>query len=166
MREWYLIYSKPRQERIAQENLVRQGYETYLPLVYQRRRQRSQQRLSAEPMFPRYLFIHLDDVVDNWKPIRSTVGVARMVSFGETPAKVPETLIGTLKSHEDDAGVQRYVETPLRRGEQVMIVDGAMAGFTALFEAQSGKERVVLLLEIAGRSVPISVKASDVEPIR
>ncbi|MGH8579304.1 MAG: transcription/translation regulatory transformer protein RfaH [Gammaproteobacteria bacterium] len=166
MREWYLVYSKPRQERIAQDNLRRQGYETYLPLIRQRRRQRGEFRLLVEPMFPRYLFIQLDDVVDNWNPIRSTIGVARLVRFGDIPAKVPAILIEALQGHEDENGVQRITEKELRKGEPVLIVDGAMAGYQAIFDAKSGSERVVLLLEIAGRSVPISLKAGDIQPIR
>ena len=35
---WYLIYTKPRRERAALENLERQGYQAYLPRVRVRRR--------------------------------------------------------------------------------------------------------------------------------
>ena len=72
MLAWYLLYSKPRQEGVAVENLKRQGYETYLPLVRTRRRRQGQYVSLVEPMFPRYLFIHLSDQTDNWGPIRST----------------------------------------------------------------------------------------------
>ena len=30
--DWYLAYTKPQQEHIAELNLSRQGYATYLPL--------------------------------------------------------------------------------------------------------------------------------------
>ncbi|MEE8263278.1 MAG: transcription termination/antitermination NusG family protein, partial [Gammaproteobacteria bacterium] len=40
MKGWYLIYSKPRQERLALENLRRQNYEAYLPLMQHRRRRK------------------------------------------------------------------------------------------------------------------------------
>jgi transcriptional antiterminator RfaH len=165
MREWYLIYAKARQERLALENLRRQGYECYLPVLLQRRRRRGEYRSTVEPMFPRYLFIHLDDVTDNWKPIRSTLGVMRLVVFGDTPAKVPDALIAALQSNEDDAGVQRFFGRELHRGEPVLIVEGPMAGYQAVFEARSGRERVVLLMQIAGRSVPIQLKASEIEQL-
>ena len=54
---WYLLYSKPRQEGVAVENLKRQGYETYLPLIRTRRRRQGQYVSLVEPMFPRYLLI-------------------------------------------------------------------------------------------------------------
>ncbi|NEV64216.1 transcription termination/antitermination NusG family protein [Thiorhodococcus minor] len=32
MKAWYLIHTKPRQEALADANLQRQAFETYLPL--------------------------------------------------------------------------------------------------------------------------------------
>jgi len=71
---WYLIYSKPRQEKGAVENLLRQNYEVYFPQIQLWRSRRGNRQLVIEPLFPRYLFIHLDSHSDNWAPIRSTLG--------------------------------------------------------------------------------------------
>ena len=74
MKAWYLIHSKPNQERVAQEQLERQDYETYLPLAHVRKRKRGRSYTDIAPMFPRYLFIKLSDQTDDWRPIRSTIG--------------------------------------------------------------------------------------------
>ena len=76
MKSWYLIYSKAREEKLAQEHLERQGYEIYLPLILARIKQRGRTKKSIQPMFPRYLFIYLSDQTDDWRPIRSTIGVS------------------------------------------------------------------------------------------
>jgi transcription antitermination factor NusG len=47
----------------------------------------------VEPMFSRYLFIRLDTEHSNWAPIRSTLGVSRLVSFGNRPAPMADELI-------------------------------------------------------------------------
>ena len=78
---WYLIYTKPRQERYARENLERQGYEVYLPLIRDRRRRKGRYVETVDALFPRYLFIHLDQDTDNWSPIRSTFGVSGLGLF-------------------------------------------------------------------------------------
>ena len=52
-RSWYLVHTKPRQENLAQENLERQGYETYLPRVYQTRRRNGRYVKTMEAFFPR-----------------------------------------------------------------------------------------------------------------
>ena len=132
MRAWYLIYSKPQQERLALENLERQGYPSYLPLIRNRRRRKGRYVSIIEPMFPRYLFVHLSDETDNWGPIRSTIGVANMVRFGMQAARVPDSLIEMMQER-DEEGVQTLAPPELKPGDQVRIVEGVMAGYEAIF---------------------------------
>ena len=163
MEAWYLIYSKPQQERVALENLSRQYYRAYLPLIRVRRRSRGRRRALVEPMFPRYLFVFLSDVGENWGPIRSTRGVARMIRFGAKPAIVPPGLIEALRGGEDEHGVQNLPEPVYREGDRVLISDGPMAGYEAIFAANSGKERVLLLLDIAGKAASVQVGSDQIE---
>lgn len=165
MKAWYLLYSKPRQEKLALENLDRQGYEAYLPLIEgRRRRQRRFQRV-IEPMFPRYLFVSLSDQTDDWGPIRSTIGVANLVRFGNLAARVPPDLVAALRASEDEAGLHHLPDAELRPGDRVRISGGVMAGYEAIFQARTGRERVMLLLDIAGKAARIQVDAADVEPL-
>lgn len=164
MRSWYLLYSKPRQERLALENLGRQHYEAYLPLIRNRRRRQGRFTSIVEPMFPRYLFIHLSDEKDNWAPIRSTIGVANLVRFGPEAARVPDDLIAALQGREDETGVQVLPEPEFQPGDRVRICEGVMAGYEAIFQARTGKERVMLLLEVAGKLARIQVDAGYIEP--
>ena len=76
---WYLVYTKPQQERVANDNLQRQGYETYLPMLRKRVKRGKTYHHRLDPLFPRYLFIHLSDQLDDWGPIRSTIGVTHLV---------------------------------------------------------------------------------------
>jgi hypothetical protein len=47
----------------------------------------------------------------------------------------------------------------------VRIVEGVMAGYEAIFQARTSKERVVLLLQLAqDRTARIQVSAHDIEP--
>jgi len=165
MRAWYLLYSKPLQERIALENLERQGYEAYLPLVAGRRRRRGRPVGVIEPMFPRYLFVYLSDEVDDWGPIRSTKGVAKLVRFGSRAARVPDALVGALREREDERGLQPAPSYELKEGQRVRIAEGVMAGYEAIFLAKSGRERVLLLLEVAGNCARLETDAAQIEPI-
>ena len=164
MKAWYLVYSKPQQERLALENLERQGYQSYLPLVRNRRRRNGRYTSLIEPMFPRYLFVNLSDQTDNWSPIRSTIGVANLVRFGMHAARVPDSLIEAMRTRDED-GVQTLAPPELNPGDRVRIVEGVMAGYEAIFQAKTGKERVVLLLQLAqDRTARVQVNADDIEP--
>ncbi len=39
-----------------------------------------------------------------------------------------------------------------------------MAGYEAIFHARSGKQRVIVLLELAGKLARVEVREDDVEP--
>jgi transcriptional antiterminator RfaH len=163
-KSWYLVYAKARQESVAIANLERQGYTAYLPLMRQARRRLGRRVSIIAPMFPRYLFIHLDSETDNWGPIRSTLGVVSIVRFGQRPAKVPDALVQLLRTHEDPQGIQIITPDELKPGTRVRVTDGSFTGYEGIFEAKSSRQRVVVLLDIMGRITRISLEAEVIEP--
>ena len=148
---------------MAQENLERQGYGVYLPKVRQMRRRRGKQEAVVEPLFPRYLFIHLDTQSDNWAPIRSTFGVASLVRFGSEPAQVPDELVAHLKSQEGQEGLHEWAEPKMKVGDRVRVAEGPLKGVEGILLAKSGQERVMLLLEMLGKEVRTHLTTSQIE---
>lgn len=159
-RSWYLVCCKPRQERLAQENLERQGFETYLPLMRQTRRRAHRRVTVIEPLFPRYLFIHLITTKkDNWSLLRSTIGVISLVRFGAQPAQVPDDLINELQAHESPQGLHDHSNRDSRRGEEerIGIKMEPLAEYNVIWLARNGKERTQVLLEIIGKQINTGV---------
>jgi len=147
---WYLVYTKPRQENVAKENLLRQDYHIYLPITKVSRRRQNTYQLITEPFFPRYLFINLNTVVDNWGPIRSTRGVAKLVRFGEEAPRVPVELIEYLKDEETQRLTKTSTVPQFRKGDRVTIMDSFFAGYEGIFEEKNSEQRVSVLLNIIG----------------
>ena len=116
-------------------------------------------------MFPRYLFIQLRDQTDDWGPIRSTLGVSTLVRFGQVPVRIPDALISSLREREDSDGIQVLPEKGHQKGDRVRVAEGPMEGYEGLFKCKTGKERVILLLQIAEKSVNIELDASQIETI-
>ncbi len=162
-KRWYLVYAKPRQEEIAKVNLERQGYVTYLPKTRQRRKRMGKPLICVEPLFPRYLFIALDVLRDNWAPIRSTIGVSGLVRFGAEPAVVPTDLVDMLRSRDDAEGVQQLPPTDFREGDRVRVGEGPLAGYEGLFLARSGRDRVTILLDIVGKQTRVIASSAALE---
>ena len=161
---WYLIYTKPREEIVAQTNLERQGYTVYLPLAYQYRRRLNKRERIVAPLFLRYLFIELTQYLDNWAPIRSTLGVSTLVRFGMEPAVVPDELVELLKMRVGPEGViDLTVSAGFKPGSRVRIAAGNMAGYEGIFLATSSHDRVVILLDIVGKQVRVQVDAAHLE---
>lgn len=147
---WYLIQTKPRQEARAEENLRRQSYDCYRP---QKPRGASGSK-AEEPLFPGYLFIRLDRQLDNWYPIRSTRGVARVVSFGGEPTPVRDELIEQLRQRLAASVTKKSQFQP---GERVQLHGGSFNEFEAIFVSADGDERSVILLNLLQRERKVRV---------
>ena len=162
-RSWYLVVTKPQSEFKAQENLLCQGYEIYLPLVQNSRRRNGKHIKRTEAFFPRYLFISLDKENDNWAPIRSTIGVAGMVRFGGMPAVVPDVLIENMKNNQDEFGLQVIQKKELLIGDSVEIIDGPFVGHKAIYQGMKSSERVSVLLDIVGKNTQVTLSVHELE---
>ena len=55
---WVLIYTKANEEIKANENLQRQGFKTFLPLIAPANK--NSKHKSLVPVFPRYLFAQIN----------------------------------------------------------------------------------------------------------
>ena len=151
LRKWFLIYCKPNQEKTAESNLYRQGYNVYLPMMMVRRRRNTRYEIVPAAMFPRYLFIQLCEESDDWTPIRSTVGVANMVRFGKVVAEVPDGLVEDLQlfqKEQKELGDETNA-AKLKKGDRVKIIAGVAKDYRGVIISKSSSERVLLLLETA-----------------
>ena len=154
------MYTKPRQEARAIENLRNQGFLCVLPTLMVERLSAGRRVQVADALFPRYLFVYLEVGRSNWAAIRSTRGVTCLVEFGGVAARVPSMLIDAL-AEQPELCVDLF-----EAGEQVRIVDGAFVGMSAeierLYEAPDGEARVMVLMDILTRPQRISFPASAV----
>ncbi|MBI1423187.1 MAG: hypothetical protein GC149_06960 [Gammaproteobacteria bacterium] len=99
-KNWFVVYTKPRKEFIAVENLVRQGFTAYCPQTIQPKRRRKRWQNVSEPLFPRYLFVRMG--MNNLALIRSTLGLVGLVRFGNEPAVVPQMVIEAIQRQEQE----------------------------------------------------------------
>jgi len=116
-------------------------------------------------MFPRYLFIRLSDQTDDWRPIRSTIGVSTLVRFGNEPAKIPEDFIGALKKRETTEGYHPSIQMVFKEGDSVRIADGPFEGYEAIFSCQDAHDRVTIMLKIAEKFAKLKIKVTSIEKL-
>ena len=159
-RSWYIIQCKAKESFRAAENLQNQGFEVFHPYIEVERLRAGKIKLINEPLFPYYLFIYLSDVTDNWRPIRSTRGVLKMLSFGTPPLKVPDKLIEELKQR-----IQPLAENLFKAGDEVLIDEGPLKGLKAIFETKQGDERVILLLNLLQKQQRVKVATRAIRPL-
>ena len=166
MLRWYLIHTKPLSEGLAQANLERQEYEAYLPRATQAVRCKGHWQDRIVALFPRYLFLRLNEGRQSLGPVRFTMGVASVVRFGSKYTIVPDQVIRDLFARADPAtGLHRLGRAwGLSAGAPVRIRNGPFDGLDGVFEREAGAERVVVLLNLLGQAVSAYVPGDSVRP--
>jgi transcriptional antiterminator RfaH len=153
---WYLIQTKPRQEARAAEHLQRQLFECYRPLKAAEKK-RGSRAAAEEELFPGYLFIRMDQTHDNWYPIRSTRGVARIVTFGGMPVPVQDALIDQIRERL----MAPVPKVQFQEGEAVRITAEGFNDVEAIFLTADGDERAVILLNLLQREQKVTLPVSS-----
>jgi transcriptional antiterminator RfaH len=156
MQKWYVVYTRTNAEQQAAVNLGNQGFEVYLPRYRKTRRHARRIEEVLKPLFPRYLFVKIDLGAQAWHSVNGTRGVIQLVSFGDTPAAVPDAVIDELHAREIGDGSILLTHPNMKKGDPIQIVDGAMADVTGLFECMIDNDRALLLLNILGQTVRTS----------
>ena len=151
MKYWYAVFCKPRGEYRAETNLRNQGYAVYLPRLLNCFWRSGKWAERIEPLFPRYLFLQQRNADQSLATVRSTLGVAGLVRFGEQLAVVPEAMIDALRAGEGSSSGAREEVPVFKAGAQVRFAAGPFAGLDAVFEKEVGVERAFVLLKLLGQ---------------
>jgi transcriptional antiterminator RfaH len=165
MKNWFLVQFRPNGHRLAERNLKRQGFETFLPLQEVTRRRATRFFNDLRPLFPGYMFVAIDESSAPWRQINSTLGVSRLVMMEKSPKPVPRDLISELIKRCDSGGV--LMPSPnLAPGETVEILSGPFSHFVATIESISDEERVWVLLDILGQETQVELNQAQLQVMR
>ncbi len=93
----------------------------------------------------RFLFFEFPE---QYRMVKYTRGVKRVVGNEDGPIPVPEEVIGGLRAREKDGLIvlEKYGQEP-RVGDEIEVMEGPLKGLRGVFEKEAGdKERVMILL--------------------
>jgi transcription antitermination factor NusG len=150
-----VVQTKRHQEASAQARLEAAGLTTYLPRTL--RWPKPAVGSLIGPLFPSYLFVSLQLVL-HYQKVCWTPGVKDFIRLGGTlPSEVPDGVIAFLRSREGRDGLVHCSDGPeLQR--RVRIVRGPLKDLCGIVDRKlSGRDRVVLLMELLRRQVRVEV---------
>jgi transcription antitermination factor NusG len=163
---WAALRVVPGHDRLAAESVALAGFETFTPKI----RVRCAARWRTVPLFAGYFFVR---VVDRWRILERTMGVAGVVKFGAAPARCPDEEIAKLLERSDPDGVIRLQARPshasprqriIAPGAQVAIAGGPFRGLNGVYVGMSARERELILLNVLGASRPVEIAAGLIRP--
>lgn len=149
---WYVVYCQRQKELIAQQNLVKQGFDAYLPRYKKLCRHARRVYTVMAPLFPRYLFVCMNPASQRWRSINGTIGVRYLLSDGPDPVAIPEEVVAAIRAREE-GGAVTIAPPAFTPGQKLSVTDGPFADLKGVFECIEDDQRVVLLLEFMGRVV-------------
>jgi transcriptional antiterminator RfaH len=160
-KKWYLVQVKPNGFKPAQENLARQNFDVFCPVIEKNQRGKKKFQSQLCPLFPSYLFVSFDPEAPKWRTINSTYGVSRLVSFNASePSSVPTLLMSELMARCDSKGLL-LPSSKLKVGDTVKVINGPFANFVTTIEAITPDERLWVLLDIMGRKARVGMSRND-----
>lgn len=165
---WYVVFTKPRLEAVAIENLQNQGLDAWYPRARVVKRRAAGREEVVESLFPRYVFVQLTQGEHMFSKIRSTRGCIDLVRFGFEYRPVPVGFVEALRGQCDDDGlVPLEAKTAkLQPGTRVTLIDGAMAGLVGELRGYKAADRVIVLMNLMGGVASVEVPLDGVEAVQ
>jgi transcription antitermination factor NusG len=122
---WYVVYTKPRNEKRVADKLKDKGIETYCPLQEEVHQWSDRKKKVKVPVFRSYIFVHLGDYKKESVPILETAGVVKFLWWLGKPGIVRDDEINNirhfLEEYDHVEVVQQYA-----KGEKVAITHGPL----------------------------------------
>jgi transcriptional antiterminator RfaH len=162
MKHWFLIQFKRNSYRLAERNLKRQGFETFLPMQKITRRKATRFVSDLRPLFPSYMFVNLDVEAAPWRKINNTIGVKHLLSFDGKPKSLPLQLVSALMSRCDASGKLLLPKT-FNSGDSVKLLSGPFANYVATVERIDASQRVWILMQFMGQSTSIRLVTEQLQ---
>lgn len=165
---WYAVEVKRHNERRGEWHLSRKGISVLLPFIEITRRYRTRRVAVLEPLFPGYLFAHMEPMEatpELWQALRWAPGVKRILGAGDVPVPVADAVIDSIRERTRALG---FVRSGLRHapGSRVRIIWGPLAGLEAVFDRPMSRAgRVRVLLDLLGQQARVEVDAFDLEVV-
>ena len=159
---WYALLTRHQHEKCVALALSNKNHEVYLPLYRSLRRWQDRAKQVLLPLFPCYVFIR--EGMDRQLQILKTPGIIHIVSWGGRPAIVPQSQLVAVRQIIESC---LYVETHsyLQCGDRVRVKTGPLTGLEGILVRKKGLARLVVSMEMLGRSAAVEIDGLNVERI-
>lgn len=160
---WVAVMTYARSESLAAADLRRKGVEVYLPMLQSRDKRFKANQLPEKPMFPCYLFAHINkfQIYDT----RTARGVINIVSINHSVCEVPQRDIDNVHAFEN---AQRKVfihdTHKLVKGAMVTIQEGEFAGMQGRLVRGCQDGNFAVSIDVMNVSFVVHIRRDELAP--
>ena len=140
---WYIIYTRPGEEKKLSDLLTGKGIPNYCPLNKSNQGWIEPRIILYRPLFPCYVFVRLSTI--NLSIIKSLAGVINIVHWGADYALIPDEEIEAMKDFLEEYSSIRVEKTPVKKKDHVHVVYGPLVVLEGdVFEVRNSPVSVIL----------------------
>lgn len=155
MKNWYVVYTKPKWEKKVAEKLNEIGIECYCPLIIQIKQWTDRKKKVEVPLFNSYVFVQLEDTDRN--SVFQISGVVRYLFWLGKPAIVRDEEIKIIKTSLAAPNLSDVSVTSIQVGDRIKLESGAFSNQDAIVQEISNTY-YTLVLESLGCVLKIKYK--------
>ena len=156
MKNWFVLYTKPKQELRVVDELSKIGINSYCPTVKIIKQYSDRKKKIEKPLIPSYIMVYIEE--SKRKLVFSIPGIVRYLFWLGKPAIVHENEINIMKKHLE--GVYSSISiSKLIIGQLYKISEGPLAGNTGKI-VEMKKNKVKLELASLGMTVVLKPLAA------
>ena len=161
---WYLLQTKPSAHVTACNNLRRQGFDVFLPLITKTTKKNGRFLDIKTPLFPGYLFMGTSIDPIPWKSVNGTRGISKVVTLDGVYRSVSAHVIDGLQSRCNEGGIiQKFND--LAQDDRAKIERGAFAEFICTVEQIKDDQRAWVLIDLLQQQTRAEVSLDSVSKI-
>ncbi|MBL7873768.1 MAG: UpxY family transcription antiterminator [Cyclobacteriaceae bacterium] len=156
MKNWFVFYTKSRQEKRVYELLSRRGFEVFLPLQKVMRQWSDRKKKIEVPLFNSYIFVLESE--DKIPLILQTPGIAWNIRYNDKPAILYQKEMETIKRFiSSGLLLESQAVDNLVEGDPVEVMDGPLKGMIGLLIKVKDGHKFTIALESIGQSILIRI---------
>ncbi|MET2984912.1 UpxY family transcription antiterminator [Aureibaculum conchae] len=161
---WYAIYTRARAEKKVYEQLLRSGYEAYLPLVTTVRQWSDRKKKVKTPLISSYVFIKIEEA----KLINalSVYGAVRILKYLGKNAIVKDQEIQNLKlllNNNFNVKPVRYNKFDI--GDNVEVVSGTLSGLKGIVIKEKNKHNLFVKIQALNRYLRAEIPLNSIKKV-
>ncbi len=147
---WFALYTKPRNEFKAAEQIGACNVDYYLPTITRLKQWSDRKKKVTEPLLRGYIFIFADEKERVFSLEQEAI--VRCIFDGGRPAKIPQWQIDNLKTMLSTSS-DLYIHEGLVRGVKVLIKEGPFTGVIGTVQETENGKTIAVSIDLLNRSV-------------
>jgi transcription antitermination factor NusG len=158
---WYLLYTRPKQEKKVAIQLEEKEVDYFLPTIKITRQWHDRKKVIDTPLFPSYVFVNIKTAYEFNNGL-SIDGVSCYVRFGKQLARVGQIVIDQIKLVIKRGKNILVSEESFLPGKQLIIRQGALSGLSCEVVKYGGGERILVRVDLLQRNILLMIPSDNV----